>query len=282
MIDQSGVIAYNIIKNPRVGIVVKGINGIRIFNNTLYSDMTPAKTYRALIDIHTNTDGGLNAPSKGTKIFNNIFYTRNRVLNIWVYEDECLEEFECDYNIYWCESGEPVFRIGDKFKSFSQWQALGYDTHSFVIDPKFSDFNDFVPQERLNYGKNLGDEFNEGLAINAVWSNVSPQTAFQDDIWQVGARIYEKIAAIEEPLDTVTHIYPNPAKGHFYVLNNAPERIYKTLIVYNSMGDVIMQQDLDGQLNTVHLSTGISAGLYTVKLDGDNLTSYHTKLVIID
>lgn len=282
MTDESGVIAYNIIKNPRVGIVVKGINGIRIYNNTLYSDKTPSQTYRALIDIHTNTDGGLNASSKGTKIFNNIFYTRNRVLNIWVYEEACLEGFECDYNIYWCESGEPVFKIGDKFKSFSQWQAMGYDSHSLVMNPKFIDFDNFVPQDRLDFGKNLGGEFNAGLAVDAIWGNNSPQTAFQDDIWQVGARVIAEVVIIEEPLDTATQVYPNPAKGHFYVLNNAPDKIYKTLIVYNSMGDVIMQQNLEGQLNAVHLSTDLSAGLYTIKLDGDNLPSFHTKLVIID
>lgn len=282
MTDESGVIAYNIIKNPRVGIVVKGINGIRIFNNTLYSDKTSAQTYRALIDIHTNTDGGLNASSKGTKIFNNIFYTRNRVLNIWVYEEACLEGFECDYNIYWCESGEPVFRIGNKFKSFSQWQAMGYDKHSLVINPGFDDYSNFVPKERLNYGKNLGEEFKVGLAVDAVWSNISPRTAFQDDVWQVGARIFEKSTVIDEPLDTTTLIYPNPAKGHFYVLNNTPGKIYQTIIVYNSRGDVILQQDLDGQFNTIHLNKSMSAGLYNIELAGADLTSYNTKLIVID
>ena len=69
MTDNSGVIAYNIINNPKVGIVVKGMNGVRIYNNTLYSERTPCPDQRGLIDIHTNTDGGLNAVSTGTKSF---------------------------------------------------------------------------------------------------------------------------------------------------------------------------------------------------------------------
>jgi len=282
MTDESGVIAYNIIKNPKVGIVVKGINGIKIFNNTFYSDKTPAQTYRALIDIHTNTDGGLNALSTGTKIFNNIFYTRNRVLNIWVYEEACLEGFESDYNVFWCETGEPVFRIGDKFKSFTQWQAMGYDIHSVVINPGFNNFTDFVPSERLDYGTDLGEDFIEGLAIDAVWSNISPNTVVQNDTWQVGARIYEEETIIEEPLDPVTLIYPNPAYGHFYVLNNDPERIFQTLKMYNSKGILILQRTLNKEMNTIQLSGGLTSGLYNLLFEGDNIRGHIKKLIIID
>ena len=159
---------------------------------------------------------------------------------------------------------------------------MGYDKHSLVINPGFDDYSNFVPKERLNYGKNLGEEFKVGLAVDAVWSNISPRTAFQDDVWQVGARIFEKSTVIDEPLDTTTLIYPNPAKGHFYVLNNTPGKIYQTIIVYNSRGDVILQQDLDGQFNTIHLNKSMSAGLYNIELAGADLTSYNTKLIVID
>ena len=64
MTDLNGVVAYNIIKNSKLGVAIKGINGIRIFNNTFYSDKTTEQTNRGLIDIYTNTDNGLNAPSK--------------------------------------------------------------------------------------------------------------------------------------------------------------------------------------------------------------------------
>ena len=99
MTDLSGVIAYNIINNPKVGIVVKGMNGVRIYNNTLYSENTTDQTSRGLIDVHTNFDGGLSAASTGIKVFNNIFYTKYRTLNIKIYETTCLPEFESDYNL---------------------------------------------------------------------------------------------------------------------------------------------------------------------------------------
>ena len=58
MTNTSGGVAYNIIINPMVGIVAKGINNVNVFNNTLYSNKTTSETTRGLIDIYTNTDNG--------------------------------------------------------------------------------------------------------------------------------------------------------------------------------------------------------------------------------
>jgi hypothetical protein len=147
MANTSGGVAYNIVNNPlRVAVVAKGMNNVNIYNNTFYSKQTTytgsSGTWRGLIDVYTNTDQGLNAPSTGTKIFNNIFYTKHQILNIDVYEDTCLSGFESDYNIFWCEEGEPLFMIHSQVKTFTQWQALGYDTHLVVINPHFKDFID--------------------------------------------------------------------------------------------------------------------------------------------
>ena len=282
MTDLTGVVAYNIINNPKVGIVVKGMNGVRIFNNTLYCERTPAQTGRGLIDVHTNLDNGLNAPSTGARIYNNIFYTKYETLCINVMDQESLAGFESDYNVFYCETGSPRFNAGGSYKTFSEWQALGYDQHSVVINPNFNNFTDFVPAERLDYGTDLGENYIEGLAIDAVWSNVNPSTVVQNDKWQVGARIYEGKVIIEEPLDSVTLIYPNPARDFFYVLNNNPEKIFSTMKIYSAAGVVVLQQALGREINTVYLSGSFAAGLYNVVLEGDNLDSDLQKLIIVD
>ena len=56
MINTTGGVAYNIVKNPNVGIVVKGMTGVCIYNNTLYQDRTTSETGRGLIDIYSNSD----------------------------------------------------------------------------------------------------------------------------------------------------------------------------------------------------------------------------------
>ena len=60
-------------------------------------------------------------------------------------DQESLTGFESDYNVYYCETGSPKFNAGGSVKTFAQWQALGYDIHSVVINPNFKDFINFVP-----------------------------------------------------------------------------------------------------------------------------------------
>jgi hypothetical protein len=275
MTDISGVIAYNIINNPVVGIVVKGMNGVRIFNNTLYSERTLAQTSRGLIDIHTNTDGGLYALSTGTKVFNNIFYTKSRTINIKIFEAECLSGFESDYNLFWCEEGEPIFEIGGQTRTFTQWQALGYDQHSVVMDPDFINYTDFVPQTRLDYGKDLGPDLEAGLAVDAGWGKTDPQTVSQVAVWQVGARLYGSS-------NNGTGIYPNPAYGYFYVSNTDTDFIYQSIKIYDAAGRIVMADPLEFGRHRISVPENFPSGLYNVALEADNLERKVIKLVILN
>lgn len=195
MTDSTGVVAYNIIRNsPAVGIVVKGMSGVRIYNNTLYSeDSTYVSggigTWRGLIDVYRNDNPV--AEAKGVKIKNNIFYTVNRITNINVMNVECLEGFESDYNIFWCEKGEPMFRIGSEDLTLTQWRARGYDLHSQVMNPHFINTTELVPSFRMQWG--TPTEFCLGLAANAKWI-VGEDVALvrqNGQYWQQGARVYE-------------------------------------------------------------------------------------------
>jgi len=276
MEDVEGVVAYNILNNPKLGIAVKGIHDIRIFNNTFYSERTPSQTSRGLVDIHKNTDGELNVASTGTKVFNNIFYTKNRVYNIKIHEAECLERFESDYNLFWCEAGEPIFEVDGQTKTFAQWQALGYDLHSVIIDPGFENFTDFVPRNRLDYGTNLGEAFQMGLATDASWGNIDPKTISQNGNWQVGARIFEKL-----PEDSEITIYPNPAGLNFNIYIRDSDLTYRKLKIYDLKGQLLFTQLITHGLNDILLPDSFIAGIYNITLESVSLKRYSSKLVII-
>lgn len=190
MSNTGGGVAYNIIKGGAVGIVVKGMSNVNIYNNTIYGDRTPSQTWRPLVDIYTNTDNNLNSVAHGTRIFNNIFYTKYRTFMITIEDNESLKGFQSDYNVFWSESGSPLFSISGITMTFEQWKARGYDVHSVVINPHFKDFTGFVPASRLDHGTDLGQEWAEGLATTAVWDTVGPATAMQNGAWQAGAVIY--------------------------------------------------------------------------------------------
>lgn len=285
MTDATGVVAYNNIKNPKVGIVVKGMNGVRIYNNTFYSDKTTDQTKRGFIDIHSNIDGEINAPSTGAKVYNNVFYATYNTLFINIMDPESLVGFQSDYNIFYCESGSPRFSAGGVYKTFAEWQALGYDVHSVVMNPNFNNFTDFVPAVRLDFGTDLGEEMSLGLATDAVWGTTSPTTAKQNGTWQVGARIYGATTnndSVKLP-QNVTRIYPNPAYGFFHVLLTDEDQAFSSLKVYDSNGRVVHTEHLGfARVNTINLPGSITPGVYTVILESANLASISKKLVILD
>jgi len=205
MTDTSGVVAYNIIRNsPAVGVVIKGMNGVRVYNNTFYSEDSiyagpGIGTWRGLIDVYTNTDTLTHKDAygyaKGAKIKNNIFYTKRRIINVNVMDTACLEGFECDYNIYWCEEGEPRFQVAGSYKTWEQWRAMGYDLHSMIMNPHFNNTEDLAPSYRIQWG--TPTEFDMGIAMSDYWAvGFDPVLVKQQGYWQQGARIYEGNAVI--------------------------------------------------------------------------------------
>ncbi len=264
MHNSSGGIAYNILVDPTVGIASKGMNDVRIYNNTFYSTKSQSDTWRGIIDVYTNTDDGLNEPSTGTKIFNNIFYTVQERISINVYEATCLEGFESDYNLYYCVNGAPHFQIGGTVYSFAQWQAMGYDQHSVVIDPHFIDLTNFVPQSRLDYGTSLGTEWQTGLATNAVWGTTSPATTDQNGTWQVGARVFS-VAPI-----LVTGITVAGTGGSSTITtDNGTLQMIATVLPANAANKTVTWSVINGTgqatVSSSGLLTAVSNGIVTVR-----------------
>ena len=187
MTFTSGGCSYNITKNGHFGGRVKGINGVKFTNNTFYNG-DGSGWYLLLIT--ANMDRVTPAGSKDIKVYNNIFYSSTQIPMIAI-ESGSLSGFESDYNIFWCEDGDPIFRIEDTNKTWAQWQALGYDQHSVVINPNFEDNYSFIPKERLDFGKDLGVGFDIGISVDNNWTpGVSTITTKQQGMWQVGAVIY--------------------------------------------------------------------------------------------
>ena len=46
---------------------------------------------------------------------------------------------ECDYNVYFPASGQPLKLVGVPGESWQKWREMGFDEHSIVGDPLFVD-----------------------------------------------------------------------------------------------------------------------------------------------
>lgn len=255
MVNTSGGVAYNVFNKGLDEIVVKGMSEVLIYNNTFYSNRTFANTVygRGIIDIYTNTDIEPNSVSHGTKIKNNIFYTVNKINNIRIIDADCLTDFECDYNVYYCEAGEPVFDYEGVQKTFKQWQALGYDTHSIVINPNFIS-NTLIPSDPLYHGKDLGSDWDQGFSPTAEWGTSAPAVVKQDSsIWQCGAYIippapmadyYVAPYGNDNNIGDITH--------PFATLTRAWTKIQAGNLVYLRGGTYLMptSQELKGKSGT--------------------------------
>ncbi len=221
MTSTTGGFAYNIVRNSQVHVRVKGMNGVPIFNNTFFDNNTPAN---AFIYISLNPDNG-KAASTGTKIKNNIFYTTTGKGMIYAQEPGDLSGLVCDYNVYYSSTGSPRFYNGSSWLNFIQWQALGYDLHSVVLNPQFIDVTSLVPTARLNYGTDLGTSFQAGLSVKASWVvGSSPATTNQNGPWQVGAIIYDAVSAPPPP----PPVAPAPVIGATVVENATPSLLEMT------------------------------------------------------
>jgi uncharacterized repeat protein (TIGR02059 family) len=275
MKNTSGGVAYNIVKGGAVGFVVKGMSNVNIYNNTFYTARTASETWRPLVHIYTTTASEGYSVAHGTKIYNNIFYTKYQTLSITIADNESLVGFECDYNVYWCETGTPRFSVNGSVKTFAQWQAMGYDKHSVVVNPGFKDLVNFVPSTRLNYGKDLGSEWRVGLATDAKWGTTDPKTTPQDAIWQVGAVLHAGSAAPATPA---------PAYVSSVVENATPAvlAITYSVILGNVVPPVsafaVKVNDVARQVNSVTVSgTKVSLTLNGPVSAGDVVTVAYTK-----
>lgn len=274
MTFTSGGCAYNICKNGKFAVRMKGINGVKVYNNTFYSGDGEG---RYLLLITSNQDRLIPSPSTGSKVFNNIFYTTAQIPMISI-ESESLKDFESDYNVFWCTNGEPVFSIDGTTYTFQQWRDLGYDIHSKVIDPKFNNTTDFVPTERLDFGIDLGNEWKTGLSTTAQWiPGVSPSTANQNGVWQVGAKIWETVEKPDSIGSETFNIFPNPSNGNFHIsIPNIPEE-GMLVEIKNLQGQKIIAQRVMESL-TKWTVNPYSGTIFFVTLRGSNI---HTTRKII-
>lgn len=277
MTFTSGGCSYNICKNGVFAVRMKGINGVKVFNNTFYSDSDNSKY---LLLITSNHDRAKPAPSTDSKVFNNIFFTTKNIPMISL-ESGCLSGFESDYNVFWYTEGEPVFAIDGVNYTWQQWTAMGYDTHSKILNPKFNNTFDFVPEKALDFGKDLGKDWEKGLAPSATWNpGQAPATVTQNGNWQIGAIV--KGTIVEQPKSDDSesfNILPNPSNGVFQLkINNMPET--GVLVeIKNIQGQKILEKKITESITNWTIDN-ISGNILFITLNGENI--HLTKIAVIN
>jgi hypothetical protein len=180
-------IFYNLIVNCDYGIYIQKLQDVPIYNNTIISNVNGAKGIYA----EDSTDG--------SDIRNHIIILTGTgtVVPIRVATGSVNT---IDYNTYYCPNGTMRFKVGSTEYTFAQWQALGYDAHSVVMDAAQyaallnADYTPKTGGMAIGTGVNLGATYDDGLDASTNWGVdtnwPSVVTKQQGAAWDIGAYIH--------------------------------------------------------------------------------------------
>lgn len=184
----SGGVFYNIVVNCLSdGIYMKGASSVPVYNNVVYAD--PSLTPRNGIHFGVN-NSAIECSTNGVAKNNVVFQNPNTIYGAINLDADSTNGFASSHNCFWCVTDVPQFTAGASTMSFTDWQALGYDSLSRVTDPKFLSVTNFVPQAfspLVRAGVGVGQLFD--FAGNAVPSTPDAG-AYQWQALSVPVRIW--------------------------------------------------------------------------------------------
>ncbi|MFA6282269.1 MAG: hypothetical protein WCY05_07210 [Candidatus Omnitrophota bacterium] len=132
----SGGAFYNKVIGSKnhASLLFKGVKNVPAFNNTL-----EALNSVYLIAINENNSG---QEATGITLKNNVVVSSNP--NVLLIDADALTGFSSDNNLFYRVGGDAInFTVGGVDKTFSQWQALGYDANGLNSDPLFISATNF-------------------------------------------------------------------------------------------------------------------------------------------
>ena len=158
-----------------------------------------------------------------------------------------------------------MMEIGKRAWKTASRAAKHMSKHSKIVNPNFTNTTDFLPTARLDYGKNLGSDWEAGLSTEARWMvGSSPSIINQNGKWQVGARLHAIPTGIELSRSKATiKVYPNPVAEYLTIEGNEP---LDKVSIYNSYWREIYQIQ-PGMNNSITLKLDfLYAGIYFIRV----------------
>ena len=232
---QDSKIYNNLIyNNHATGIALYQIDGAegsknnKIFNNTI---IHPADGRWAILVVNAST---------GNTIYNNILINKHSFRGSICIDEESKPGFVSDYNLV-------VNRLsdddGNSNMSLSSWQAMGYDTHSQIvqdenlifINPGNSDYHLSESSQPANIGTSL--------VSSVVTVDLDGIARPQGSGYDIGAYEYTSATSVDEEQIVndfkLEQNYPNPFNPSTNINYQIPGFEFVSLKVYDILGNEV-------------------------------------------
>jgi len=267
---QNSEIFNNLVyNNHATGIAMYQIDGgdasknNKVYNNTV---IQPSDGRWCVIAV----DG-----STGNTLYNNILINHHSFRGSISVDAASMTGFVSDYNVL-------VNRLsdddGNSNMTLSQWQSMGYDTHSMIADPEEQIFVDHSNNnfhllqnaQAVNVGTNL--------VLPTVFEDLENISRPQGSGFDIGCYEFNGTTeVVEESIPQTFQLfqnYPNPfnpaTKIEFQLANSG----FVSLKVYNVLGNeiktLINREMSAGNYEVTFDGSGFSSGIYFVRLQQDS------------
>ena len=257
-VQDSKIFNNLIYNNHATGIAMFKIDGgdasknNKVFNNTI---IQPSDGRWCVISV----DG-----STGNTMYNNILINHHSFRGSIALDAASLTGFVSDYNIL-------VNRLsdddGNSNMSLSQWQSMGFDSHSMIADTEDQIFVDYTNEnyhllqnaQAVNTGTNL--------VLPTVFEDLDNVPRPQGSEFDIGCYEYSNVTSVsDEPIPESFKLfqnYPNPfnptTKIEFQLANSG----FVSLKIFNVLGNEV----------ATLIYEEMSSGTYDFEFNGEELTS---------
>lgn len=184
---------YNLIEDCIIGMYVRGVKGLNIFNNTFYhSAISYGVNYKNCIKVDTNNVLTPNVDSENVICKNNIYAVFNNS------SDEANVSFDAHAAANGCieangdmYGGAYAMKNGaNTYATVALAKAAGLMTDTLATNPNLTNM---IPVSAINNGDDLGTDYDDGIDIDSVWQSdtviADIQTVQQGETWQCGAYV---------------------------------------------------------------------------------------------
>jgi hypothetical protein len=265
-VQDSGIFNNLIYNNHATGIAMYQIDGgdasknNKVYNNTV---IQPSDGRWCIISVNGST---------GNTIYNNILINHHSFRGSISVDAASMTGFVSDYNVL-------VNRLsdddGNSNMTLTQWQSMGYDTHSMIADPENQIFVDHTNGNFHLLQNSQAVDAGTDFVLPTVFEDLDKIPRPQGSGFDIGAYEYNTLTTVQEELLPQEFIlyqnYPNPfnptTKIQFSIPNVIASETKQSQIVILKVYDVL------GNLVSTLVDEYKPAGKYEVKYDASNLSS---------